>query len=76
MDHNKEYLDYLANAYAWFLEGEDDAYEKLTADFMAARDEDRIRSDDRCRELDEAKGRLLQQKSDVSLKIACLIFAV
>lgn len=65
VDHNKEYLDYLANAYAWFLEGEDDAYEKLTADFMAARDEDRIRSDDRCRELDEAKGRLLQQKSDL-----------
>lgn len=65
-DYDKDYLDFLWKAYAWFLEGDDDAYEKMTQDFENARDENRVRSEQRAAELREACDRLRQQKRDVS----------
>lgn len=74
--HN-EFLDYLGEAYSCFLEGDDEAYNALNADFASGHEAARVRSEERTKELEEAMERLHQQILEVLPSVAyCLCRAV
>lgn len=61
----KEYLEYLGEAYSYFLEGDDDAHSALTADFAGAIEAEHARNEERAKELDEINDGIAQQIQEV-----------
>lgn len=61
----KEYLEYLAETYSYFLEGDDDAHSALTADFTGAIDAEHARHEEHTKELEEANEGIAQQITHV-----------
>lgn len=62
---NSEFLDYLGEAYSCFLEGDDDAYNALNAEFASTHEAARLRSGERTKELQETMERLRSQIQEV-----------
>lgn len=65
---NNEFLDYLGEAYSCFLEGDDDAYNALNAEFASAHEAAHARSEERTKELQESMKSLGNQIHEVSHK--------
>lgn len=62
----KEYLEYLGEAYSYFLEGDDDAHTALTADYANAMEADNARIEERTKELEDTNAGIAQQIQEVA----------
>ena len=54
----KKYLEYLGEAYSYFLEGDDDAHTALTADFVGAIEAEHARNEERTKEIEATNDRI------------------
>lgn len=61
----KEYLEYLGEAYSYFLEGDDDAHSALTADFAGAIEAEHARNEERTKEIEATNDAIAQQIQEV-----------
>lgn len=62
-------MDYLDNAYSCFLEGEDEALQRITTEFSEAREGDDAGAEDFVEKLEEANEALSQTNQEVYVYI-------